>query len=233
MSAVAALEGVSRVYRAGDTDVRALDDVTLAFERGSYSAIVGQSGSGKSTLLNVLGCLDRPTDGRYLLGGSDVSDLEDDALSEARNRLLGFVFQSYQLIPHLSVLENIEVPMEYAGKPPREMRARAEALAQRLGLGHRLHHRPLQLSGGQQQRVAIARALANEPLVLLADEPTGNLDSATGLEILDLLDELHRGGATLIIVTHDPKVASRAERTVRMLDGRVESITGRTAGVAG
>jgi putative ABC transport system ATP-binding protein len=224
MSAAAALEGVSRVYVTGDTEVRALDDVTLAFEEGSYSAIMGQSGSGKSTLLNVLGCLDRPTDGRYLLGGRDVSDLADDDLSAARNRLLGFVFQSYNLIPHLSVLENIEVPMEYAGTSPRAMRERAEELAERMGLARRVHHRPAQLSGGQQQRVAIARALANRPLVLLADEPTGNLDSTTGAEILDLLDELHRGGATLVIVTHDPKVAARADRTVRMLDGRVESI---------
>ena len=225
MTAVAALEGVSRVYAAGEGEVRALDDVTLAFEEGTYSAIMGQSGSGKSTLLNVLGCLDRPTDGRYVLGGRDVSDLADDDLSAARNRMLGFVFQSYNLIPHLSVLENIEVPMEYAGTDARAMRRRAEELAGRMGLGHRLHHRPAQLSGGQQQRVAIARSLANRPLVLLADEPTGNLDSTTGAEILDLLDELHRDGATLVIVTHDPKVAMRADRTVRMLDGRVESIT--------
>jgi putative ABC transport system ATP-binding protein len=232
VTAAAALEGVSRVYAAGDGEVRALDDVTLSFEEGSYSAIMGQSGSGKSTLLNVLGCLDRPTDGRYVLGGRDVSDLGDDDLSAARNRLLGFVFQSYNLIPHLSVLENIEVPMEYAGTDARTMRQRAEELARRMGLGHRLHHRPAQLSGGQQQRVAIARALANRPLVLLADEPTGNLDSATGAEILDLLDELHRRGATLVIVTHDPKVAARADRTVRMLDGKVESITLRSGGAA-
>jgi putative ABC transport system ATP-binding protein len=227
MTAVAALEDVSRVYATGDTEVRALDGVSLAFEEGTYSAIMGQSGSGKSTLLNVLGCLDRPTEGRYLLGGRDVSVLPDHELSEARNRMLGFVFQSYNLIPHLTVLENIEVPMEYAGISPREMRARAVELAERMGLGHRLHHRPAELSGGQQQRVAIARALANRPLVLLADEPTGNLDSATGLEILDLLDGLHAAGATLIIVTHDPKVAARADRTVRMLDGRVHAIDAR------
>jgi putative ABC transport system ATP-binding protein len=224
MSAVAALEDVSRVYATGDTEVRALDGVTLEFGEGSYSAIMGQSGSGKSTLLNVLGCLDRPTDGRYLLGGRDVSDLADDELSKARNRMLGFVFQSYNLIPHLTVLENIEVPMEYASLSAGAMRARATELAGRMGLSHRLHHRPAELSGGQQQRVAIARALSNRPLVLLADEPTGNLDSATGLEILDLLDGLHAGGATLIIVTHDPKVAARADRTVRMLDGRVHAI---------
>ena len=227
MSADAALEDVSRVYATGDTEVRALDHVTLEFEKGTYSAIMGQSGSGKSTLLNVLGCLDRPTEGRYLLGGRDVSHLADHELSAARNRMLGFVFQSYNLIPHLSVLENIEVPMEYAGTSSAEMRERAVELAERMGLSHRLHHRPTELSGGQQQRVAIARALSNRPLVLLADEPTGNLDSATGTEILDLLDELHRDGATLVIVTHDPKVAARADRTVRMLDGRVESIAAR------
>jgi putative ABC transport system ATP-binding protein len=224
MKAAAALEDVSRVYATGDTEVRALDGVSLEFGEGSYTAIMGQSGSGKSTLLNVLGCLDRPSGGRYLLGGRDVSALEDDELSKARNQMLGFVFQSYNLIPHLTVLENIEVPMEYAGLSPSAMRARARELAETMGLGHRLHHRPAQLSGGQQQRVAIARSLANRPLVLLADEPTGNLDSATGLEILDLLDDLHRAGATLIIVTHDPKVAARADRTVRMLDGKVHAI---------
>ncbi len=228
----AELQGVSRVYVTGDVEVRALDDVSLAFPSASYSAIVGQSGSGKSTLLNVLGCLDRPTEGRYLLGGEDVSTLPDDRLSEARGRRLGFVFQSYNLIPHLSVLENIEVPMEYAGVAPRAMRERSHELATRMGLGQRLDHRPNQLSGGQQQRVAIARALANRPLVLLADEPTGNLDSATGLEILALLDELHAQGATLIVVTHDPTVAQRAERVVRMLDGRVASVTERPGGVA-
>jgi putative ABC transport system ATP-binding protein len=223
----ACLEHVSRVYATGDVEVRALDDVTLEFPQGSYTAIVGQSGSGKSTLLNLLGLLDRPTSGRYLLGGEDVSALRDDRVSEARGRRLGFVFQSFHLIPHLTVLENIEVPMEYAGLPAREMRERARALAERMGLGHRMDHRPTQLSGGQQQRVAIARALANRPIVLLADEPTGNLDSATGIEILALLDELHAQGTTLIVVTHDPKVAARAERVVRMLDGRVESVTRR------
>jgi putative ABC transport system ATP-binding protein len=221
----ARLEHVARVYLTGDVEVRALDDVSLDFPSGSYTAIVGQSGSGKSTLLNLLGLLDRPTSGRYLLGGEDVSVLGDDRLSQARGRRLGFVFQSFHLIPHLTVLENIEVPMEYADVPPREMRERARALAERMGLGHRLDHRPTQLSGGQQQRVAIARALANRPIVLLADEPTGNLDSATGVEILALLDELHAQGTTLIVVTHDAKVAARAERVVRMLDGRVESLT--------
>ena len=222
---VAELREASRIYQMGDTEVAALDAVDLGFESGSYTAIVGQSGSGKSTLLNVLGCLDRPTSGRYFLDGEDVSGFDDDALSRERNSRLGFVFQAYNLIPHLTVLENIEIPMEYAGTSARDARERSEMLARRMGLGERLDHRPNQLSGGQQQRVAIARSLANEPSVLLADEPTGNLDSSTGLEILELLDELNAQGRTLIVVTHDPKVAARAHRVVTMLDGRVESIT--------
>ncbi len=222
---VAELREASRIYQMGDTEVAALDDVDLGFEAGSYTAIVGQSGSGKSTLLNVLGCLDRPTSGQYFLDGEDVSSFDDDALSRERNSRLGFVFQAYNLIPHLTVLENIEIPMEYAGTSARDARERSEMLARRMGLGERLDHRPNQLSGGQQQRVAIARSLANEPSVLLADEPTGNLDSSTGLEILELLDELNAQGRTLIVVTHDPNVAARAHRVVTMLDGRVESVT--------
>ena len=221
---VAELAGVERTYRLGDVDVRALAGVDLTFEEGDYAAIMGPSGSGKSTLLNLLGCLDRPTTGTYRLGGTDVSTLSDDALSDVRNRRLGFVFQSYNLIPQLDVLENIEVPLFYAGTSDREARARAVHLADRMGLSDRRHHRPSQLSGGQQQRVAIARSLANDPLLLLADEPTGNLDSKTGEEILGLLDELHASGKTLLIVTHDPGVAARAERVVHMRDGRVERI---------
>ncbi len=182
------------------------------------------SGSGKSTLLNVLGCLDRPTSGQYLLGGQDVSRLGDDELSRERNQRLGFVFQAYNLIPHLTVLENIEVPMEYADVPPSRARERASHLAERMGLGDRLKHRPSELSGGQQQRVAIARALANDPMVLLADEPTGNLDSKTGVEILGLLDDLNTAGRTVIVVTHDPDVAARAHRTLHMYDGRIDRI---------
>lgn len=229
MTAVIELEGVSRIYTMGgavdeDVWVHALDEVDLVVREGEYMAIVGQSGSGKSTMLNILGCLDRPTRGRYRLGGTDVSALDDDALSYERGRRLGFVFQSYNLIPHLTVLENIEVPMEYAGVSVKAMRDRSHLLAERMGLGQRLDHRPSQLSGGQQQRVAIARALANRPNVLLADEPTGNLDSATGLEILELLDELNAQGVTLIVVTHDPKVAARAARVIHMLDGKIERI---------
>jgi len=221
---VAELVGVERHYRLGDADVRALAGVDLAFEDGAYAAIMGPSGSGKSTLLNLLGCLDRPTAGVYRLGDKDVSTLSDDELSEVRNRRLGFVFQNYSLIPQLDVLENIEVPLFYAGASERAARARATELAERMGLGDRIHHRPAQLSGGQQQRVAIARSLANDPILLLADEPTGNLDSKTGEEILSLLDELHAAGKTLLIVTHDPGVAARADRDVHMRDGRVERI---------
>ena len=221
---VAELIGVERRYHLGDVEVRALSGLDLAFEQGVYTAIMGPSGSGKSTLLNVLGCLDRPTAGVYRLGDRDVRQLSDDELSDVRNRRLGFVFQNYSLIPQLDVLENIEVPLFYAGVPEREARERAHALAVRMGLSDRLHHRPMQLSGGQQQRVAIARSLANDPLLLLADEPTGNLDSRTGEEILALLDELHAAGKTLVIVTHDPVVASRADRIVRMRDGRIEAI---------
>ncbi|MFV1959084.1 MAG: ABC transporter ATP-binding protein, partial [Planctomycetota bacterium] len=204
--------------------VHALDRVDLRVAAGEYVAVMGPSGSGKSTLLNVLGCLDRPTEGHYLLDGQDVARLEDDELSRMRCDHLGFVFQSYNLIAHLTVLENIEVPLEYAGVSGRAARERAQALAERMGLGSRLRHRPAQLSGGQQQRVAIARALANGPDLLLADEPTGNLDSTTGNEILDLLDTLNGEGATQIIVTHDPAIAGRAHRTVHMLDGRVDRI---------
>jgi putative ABC transport system ATP-binding protein len=221
MSPVVRLAEARRLYVMGDTTVAALDGIDLTVARGEYLAIMGQSGSGKSTLLNILGCLDRLTSGRYELDGTDVSHLDDDSLSAQRNRRLGFVFQSYNLIPHLSVLENIEVPMDYAGVRPAAARARSTGLAGRLGLGARLRHRPAELSGGQQQRVAIARALANDPALLLADEPTGNLDSATGAEILDLLDTLNREGATLIVVTHDPQVAARADRTIHMLDGRI------------
>jgi ABC-type lipoprotein export system ATPase subunit len=220
-SPIVRLESVTRVYTMGETEVRALDGVDLEIAEGEYLAIMGQSGSGKSTLLNLLGCLDRPTSGSYHLAGRDVSRLDDADLSRERSRRLGFVFQSYNLIAHLTVLENIEVPMEYAGVSPREARRRSEELARRMGLGDRFDHRPSELSGGQQQRVAIARALGNDPVVLLADEPTGNLDSATGKEILELLDALSRAGRTIVVVTHDRGVAAHAHRVIHMLDGRV------------
>jgi len=209
--------------------VHALDGVNLTILEGEYVAIMGPSGSGKSTLLNVLGCLDRPTGGTYRLGGRDVSSLPDDELSAVRSRRLGFVFQNYNLIAQLDVLENIEVPLFYAGVRESEARERSLALAERMGLKDRIDHRPSELSGGQQQRVAIARSLANDPVVLLADEPTGNLDSRTGEEILGLLDDLHAQGRTLIVVTHDEHVASRADRVIRMRDGRVERVDVRRA----
>jgi ABC-type lipoprotein export system ATPase subunit len=225
---VAELEGVERIYEMGEVLVPALDGVDLRVSSGEYMAVMGRSGSGKSTLLNVMGCLDRPTRGSYRLVGRDVDDLDDNELSALRGKTLGFIFQAYNLIPHLTVLENIEVPMEYAGTPPRVARERAHALAGKVGLADRTDHRPAQLSGGQQQRVAIARALANEPHLLLADEPTGNLDSSTGREILDLLHQLNLAGTTLVVVTHDAKVAARANRTIHMLDGRVDRIEERS-----
>ncbi len=217
------LEDLHKEYAIGVVSVHALRAINLNMEEGEYVAIMGPSGSGKSTLLNILGCLDKPTAGRYLLGGRDVSTLDDNALSETRCRRLGFIFQSYNLIAQLSVLENIEVPLFYQGQSEGASRRKAQDLAEMVGLGDRAGHKPAELSGGERQRVAIARALANEPLVILADEPTGNLDSATGKEILGLLDELHRNGKTMIMVTHDETIAARAGRIIHLLDGRIES----------
>jgi putative ABC transport system ATP-binding protein len=223
-ASVAELEHISRVYQMGQSEVRALDDFSFAFRPGEYWAVMGTSGSGKSTLLNILGCIDRPTGGIYRVRGEDTSELDDDELSEVRSAHLGFVFQSYNLIPQLNVLENILVPIFYQDEPPLDAEERARSLADRVGLGSRLDHGPMQLSGGQQQRVAIARALINDPALILADEATGNLDSATALEILDLFDELHREGKTLVMVTHEPDVAERAEHILRMKDGRIEEV---------
>jgi putative ABC transport system ATP-binding protein len=218
-------EDVRKHYRMGLVTVEALRGVSFTIAAGEFLAIMGPSGCGKSTLLNLLGCLDRPTQGRYRLGGEDVSQLDDDALSAIRGSRIGFVFQSYNLIPQLTVVENIEVPLFYQGWPEEASRARARQLAERVGLGERLHHRPFELSGGQQQRVAIARALVNDPLIILADEPTGNLDSASGAEILRLFDDLHAQGKTLVLVTHDPNVATHARRVLRLRDGQIESDT--------
>ncbi len=218
------LIGLERHYRMGDNVVRALDGVDLRICRGEYLAIMGRSGSGKSTMLNILGCLDRPTGGRYLLGGHNTAELDDDRLSEVRGTQIGFIFQSFNLIPQLTVLENLEVPLFYQDRIGAESRAKAERLAARVGLEGRLDHRPSELSGGQQQRVAIARALMNDPLFLLADEATGNLDSRTEEEILQLLAELQDEGVTIVMVTHNPKVAERAERTVWLRDGVIERI---------
>ena len=223
-SPVAELIDVSREYRMGDNLVRALDEFSFTFNRGEYWSVMGSSGSGKSTLLNLLGCIDKPTSGVYRLGGEDVASLDDDDLSELRSRRLGFVFQSYNLIPQLNVLENILVPLFYQDDPPDDGEDRALMLAERMGLGDRLDHRPLQLSGGQQQRVAIARALINNPDMILADEATGNLDTKTADEILELFDELHGEGKTILLVTHEEEVGLRAENTLRLRDGKIESV---------
>src|SRR5687768_9219258 len=223
MPAVASVLNLSKIYRKPGTnvEVHALRSIDLEFEEGQFTAIMGASGSGKSTLMNVLGCLDQPTIGQYILGGQDISALPDDELSEIRSRRIGFVFQNFNLIQQLTVLENLEVPMFYLGIPPAERRRRALELAAKVGLEDRADHRPMQLSGGQQQRVCIARALINEPLILLADEPTGALDSKTGQAILELFDELVAQGKTIILVTHDPTVAHRCSRVIHLHDGEV------------
>ncbi|MEB2343569.1 MAG: ABC transporter ATP-binding protein [Deltaproteobacteria bacterium] len=212
---------LEKVYEAGEAAVRALDGVSLRVETGESLAIMGSSGSGKSTLLHVLGCLDRPTRGSYRLAGQEVARLDRDALAGIRNRTLGFVFQSFQLLPRTSALENVELPLLYAGLPARERRTRAAHALARVGLGARLDALPNQLSGGQQQRVAIARALVNEPRLILADEPTGNLDTRTSFEILALFQELVAAGITLVLVTHEPDIAACLARQVEMRDGRI------------
>ncbi len=217
------LDNITRTYQMGDQAVHALAGVSATFEPGSFWAIMGASGSGKSTLLNILGCLDRPTSGRYLLGGNDTSTQTDDALSDIRLKYLGFIFQSFNLIAQLTVEENIQLPLYYLGWHPDRARQRAGELARRVGLAERLHHRPSELSGGQQQRVAIARALANDPVMLLADEPTGNLDSATGKEIMTMLGDLNAQGKTIIMVTHEPDIANIARHRIIMHDGRIAS----------
>ncbi len=219
---IAQVDSVRKQYMMGAVLVEALRGVSLDFYPGEYITIMGPSGCGKSTLLNILGCLDRPTEGRYILGADDVSTLEDDELSTIRGTRIGFVFQSYNLIQQLTVLENIEVPLYYQGRPQHESRAIAMRLAERVGLGDRTDHRPYELSGGQQQRVAVARALANDPLIILADEPTGNLDSSSGADILGVFDELHHQGKTIIMVTHSDEVSERAGREIRLRDGQVE-----------
>ena len=215
------LRGIAKVYRLGSVEVRALNDIDMEIPVGEYLALMGPSGSGKTTLLNVLGCLDRPTGGCYFLGGEDVSTLSDDRLSEIRNRKIGFIFQSYNLIPQFTVVENITLPLSYRGSLLKTDLEKARQLAEAVGLGDRLGHRPSELSGGQQQRVAIARSLINEPLIIIADEPTGNLDSVTGKEILSLMDNLHLKGKTLIVATHDEDIASRASRVVHIIDGQI------------
>jgi putative ABC transport system ATP-binding protein len=216
-------QGISRCYAMDGQAVRALDGIDLQIVRGQFVAITGASGSGKSTLLNVLGCLDRPDAGAYRLAGENVAGLDDEAASMIRNRRIGFVFQSFHLLPRLTVLENVLLPQRFSDSPDAQAPARAATLLRRVGLGDRMEHRPHQLSGGQMQRAAIARALIMQPQLLLADEPTGNLDSRSAADVLGLVDELHRDGQTIVLVTHDPEVAARAQRQVRLRDGRVES----------
>jgi putative ABC transport system ATP-binding protein len=221
---LARLIDLRKTYRMGaDVVVEALRGINLSIDEGQYLAVMGASGSGKSTLLNLMGCLDRPTSGRYVLGSQDVSDLSDAELSEVRGRRIGFIFQSFNLIPQLTALDNIEVPLFYQGVHRRDRRRRSMELAERVGLGPRARHRPMELSGGEQQRVAIARALVNDPLIILADEPTGNLDSKTGKEILALFDDLSSRGRTLIIVTHDEAIGRRTHAIVRVADGNIVS----------
>ena len=220
--AIVAIRNLCKVYQLGALELRVLRNLDLSIEPGEYVAIIGPSGSGKSTLLNVLGCLDRPTSGEYFLGDKNVAELEDGQLSQIRGERIGFVFQSFNLISQLNVIENIEVPMYYQGLSERQSARRAKELAEMVGLGERVKHRPSELSGGQQQRVAIARALANDPLIILADEPTGNLDSESGADILRILMRLRQQGKRLIIVTHDKDIAASAGRVIELFDGRIK-----------
>ena len=215
------LKDVYKIYPMGDETVHALDGVSLSIDQGEFVAIVGSSGSGKSTAMNIIGCLDVPTSGSYHLGGVDVSTMDDDQQAEIRNKMLGFIFQQYNLIPKLSVLENVELPLLYAGVPAEERRDRAIRSLERVGLADKWKHLPSQLSGGQQQRVSIARALAGSPSVILADEPTGALDSRTGREVLGFLKKLNREGDTVVLITHDNSIAVRADRIIRLQDGRI------------
>ena len=220
---VAELVHVSKVYGSGDTEVRALDDLSLTVQQGDYLAVMGASGSGKSTAMNILGCLDRPSAGSYRLNGTDVDSLDDDELADLRNQQLGFVFQQFHLLPQLSAIDNVMLPMIYARVPKEERRRRALAALDRVGLSHRLENKPNQLSGGQQQRVALARAIINDPAMLLADEPTGALDSHTTEEVLSLFGDLNAQWITILLVTHEPEVGARADRVVHFRDGRISA----------
>lgn len=214
---------VKKIYDLGETKVHALDGVDLKIFPNDYVAIMGPSGSGKSTMMNLLGCLDTPSEGQYMFGGEDVADMTDNELADIRNRRIGFVFQSFNLLPRATTLRNVELPLVYAGLDPYTRIEKAEAALEKVGLGDRIKHRPNELSGGQRQRVAVARALVNSPSIILADEPTGNLDSKTGSEIMALFDELHQLGNTIIIVTHEDEIAAHADRCVRLRDGKIET----------
>ena len=217
------VEDIHKIYNPGENEVRALDGVSLEIQRGEFVAIVGHSGSGKSTLMNMLGCLDTPTSGHYFLEGKDVSSLSDDQLSEIRNKKIGFIFQGFNLIPNLDTVGNVELPLIYRGLGKQRRRRIAVQALTKVGLGRRLKHRPSELSGGQQQRVAVARAIAAQPPIILADEPTGNLDSRSTVEIMNILKELHKNGRTVIVITHDDDIAAQARRVIRIMDGQVES----------
>ena len=221
MSALIEFRQVCKTYQMGDTTVRAADHISMRIEKGEFVAIVGQSGSGKSTCMNIIGCLDVPTSGSYILSGQDTSDMDEEELAHIRNREIGFIFQSFQLLPRLNALENVELPLVYAGVSPSERRRRAKAVLERVGLENKMKNYPNQLSGGQQQRVAIARAVVTEPTILLADEPTGALDQATGRQVMQLFRQLHDEGRTIIMITHDVNIAANAQRIVHILDGRL------------
>ena len=223
MGALVEIQNVCKIYNPGENEVRALDDVSVNIEEGEFVAIIGQSGSGKSTLMNILGCLDVPSEGQYWLHGQNVSELDDDELSDIRNREIGFIFQGFNLIPNLTALENVELPLIYRGVGKGKRRELAETALEKVGLGHRMDHKPAEMSGGQQQRVAIARAIAQAPPVILADEPTGNLDSRSTGEIMGILQELHEEGRTVILITHDNEIAARARRVIKIKDGKIEA----------
>lgn len=223
MSALVDVRNICKIYNPGENEVRALDGVSLTIDRGEYVAIIGQSGSGKSTLMNMLGCLDVPTSGEYLLNGQDVSDMSDDELSDIRNKEIGFIFQGFNLIPNLTAVENVELPLIYRGVGKKERNELAVEALKMVGLSHRMDHKPSEMSGGQQQRVAIARAIAARPPVILADEPTGNLDTASSKEIIAILKGLHKEGRTVILITHDNEIADQAKRVIRIRDGKVEN----------
>lgn len=243
MSALIEFREVCKYYEMGGETIAAADHISMEIQRGEFVAIVGQSGSGKSTCMNIIGCLDVPSAGTYLLDGRDVGQMDKNELAEIRNELLGFIFQQYNLLPKLTLMENVEVPLMYAGVPKAERQERAKIALELVGLGEKLRHRPSQLSGGQQQRVSIARALVGEPAVILADEPTGALDSHTSREVLTLLQRLHRAGNTVVLITHDNSIAVQAQRIIRLEDGRVvydgdanapeAVVTPRTAGTGG
>jgi putative ABC transport system ATP-binding protein len=225
VEALIEVKNLMKIYNPGENEVRALNDVSLRIERGEFVAIIGQSGSGKSTFMNMLGCLDAPTSGSYFLNGKDVAGLSDDELSEIRNQEIGFIFQGFNLIPNLTALENVELPLIYRNVPAAKRHELSVSSLEKVGLSNRMEHKPSEMSGGQQQRVAIARALAAAPPVILADEPTGNLDSASSKEIMRILKDLHKEGHTVILITHDDQIAASAKRVIRVMDGKIVSDT--------